>query len=76
MADLIKHKDVTDVLDYKQGYIDGYAAKSKEQFENGDYIFQNPKECIRALTLIKENIRGKETINTLEAAIKYLESMR
>ena len=42
------------------------------------YIYKNPKECIRALTLIKEQMmyQGKdESINAIETAIGYLEVM-
>ena len=42
------------------------------------YIYKNPKECIRALRLIKEQVmyqNKEETLNALETAIRYLEVM-
>ena len=43
------------------------------------YIYKNPRECIRALTLIREQMmyQGKdESVNALETAIGYLTSMQ
>lgn len=41
------------------------------------YIYQNPKECARALKLIAEQMDAEsETVNALNTAINYLYVMQ
>ena len=43
----------------------------------GKYIYQNPKECARALQLIMEQVNpDTETANALKTAINYLGIMQ